>query len=475
MRPAPVEIELGYRAYWLVRLRWIAASSAIWGTFAATAITGLPLDPVPLYLIGAAIALYNSLFLIALRWSETDAADRRLRTARLLTNGQIVVDLAALTLLVHFTGGVETPLPFFFVFHVITASILLSRREAFQQATLACLLYGGLLVAELIGAVPHVHVLGPAGYHPARDGQFVLISLLAFASTLYLSAYLATSIVIQLRRRERENLDLTARIEEKAVELESAYRNLSELAAIKSRDLSEVSRQVRVPLAWMQGTLRGLLDGGTGHLTAPQRESVARVESRIEGLLALASDLLVLSRASDARAFRERKPVDLSAVAATALAGQSKSAEESNVRLTLEECPSGAMVLGEREALGQMVSHLTSNAIGYTLAGGRVDVSVQCLGDVVRLRITDTGIGIPSADIPRIFDEFFRAENARRFREGGAGLGLSIARGVAERHGGRIEVESELGAGTTVTVLLPASREGPAAGSAEQERAPMQG
>lgn len=113
-------------------------------------------------------------------------------------------------------------------------------------------------------------------------------------------------------------------------------------------------------------------------------------------------------------------------------------------------------VKGNVEDLGLLVRNLISNAVRFTPDGGQVHVSLAVSGGEVRLRVRDTGAGISSNDLPRIFERFYRTDQARARDTGGTGLGLAIARGVAEAHGGSISVESELGAGSTFTVTLPA-------------------
>jgi two-component system phosphate regulon sensor histidine kinase PhoR len=120
---------------------------------------------------------------------------------------------------------------------------------------------------------------------------------------------------------------------------------------------------------------------------------------------------------------------------------------------------------GDREGLLQLVGNLVGNALHYTPRGGRVTVSLARAGERARLQVEDSGIGIPAADLPRIFDEFFRASNARERRTDGTGLGLAIVNAVAVQHGGSVQVESEVGRGTRFTVELPlagAGVQGPA-------------
>ena len=108
----------------------------------------------------------------------------------------------------------------------------------------------------------------------------------------------------------------------------------------------------------------------------------------------------------------------------------------------------------------QLIGNLVSNAIRYTPRGGRVTIRVRKTGEKLRIEVADTGIGIPSADLERVFDEFYRSANAREHTGDGTGLGLSIVKAVAEQHGGAVSVASAVGQGTTFTVELPAKEEG---------------
>lgn len=451
---SPVDLELTQRTYWLIQLRWIAASAVIYGAFVFTYIFNLRIAALPLYLIGGAIAVYNSLFIILLKWSEVNRGREHVNRARLTTHAQIVVDLFFLTLLIHYTGGIENPLSFFFVFHVIISSILLSRRETFLQVTVGNFFYGTLVLGEFTRLLPHVYLFGPALPDHSRDPLFVTTVLLAFSSTLYLAAYMATSITSRLRQREREIIELTGELEDKAEELQAACERLTELEQIKSAHLGSVSGQIKEPLSALQSYLSMLLDGVSGELQPNQREMVAKAARRAQNAQHIVSDLAVLSRAAEVKRFLGRKPVRLVLVIARVLSAQDPRITAKSLVLSssIGEVPP---VLGDPEALEQMVANLVSNAITYTLNGGKIHVVLDSIGEMVRLRVSDTGIGIPTTDHERIFNEFFRSENARRFNESGTGLGLTISRSVAESHGGRIGVESQVGVGTTFTVLLP--------------------
>lgn len=120
-----------------------------------------------------------------------------------------------------------------------------------------------------------------------------------------------------------------------------------------------------------------------------------------------------------------------------------------------------AWVMGDRDRIEQVIINITTNAVRYTAKGGSVEMSVSLEGEEVLIAVADTGIGIPKEDIPRIFDRFYRVDKARSRALGGTGLGLSIAFEIVHRHDGHIEIQSEVGKGTTMTVHLPCLPEKP--------------
>src|SRR5205085_1621361 len=133
------------------------------------------------------------------------------------------------------------------------------------------------------------------------------------------------------------------------------------------------------------------------------------------------------------------------------------SAEEAGLTLELEIAPT-ERVRGSARDLSLLVRNLVDNAIRWTRPGGSVRISVASEDGETRLEVADSGTGIPSRDLSRIFERFYRVDRARSRDKGGTGLGLSIVRHVAENHGGSVSVESELGRGTTFEVRLPAVR-----------------
>ncbi|MEE9591839.1 MAG: ATP-binding protein, partial [Thermodesulfobacteriota bacterium] len=115
-------------------------------------------------------------------------------------------------------------------------------------------------------------------------------------------------------------------------------------------------------------------------------------------------------------------------------------------------------IFGDTVALGQLIFNLIDNALKYTQIGGSVELSLDTDGESAIIKVADTGVGVSKEDMPYILDRFYRVDKARTRGAGGAGLGLSICKGIVDAHGGRIEVESELGKGSTFIVYLPLAR-----------------
>jgi two-component system, OmpR family, sensor histidine kinase SenX3 len=180
----------------------------------------------------------------------------------------------------------------------------------------------------------------------------------------------------------------------------------------------------------------------------------AQLEREALRLSRIVSDLLDLSRLETGSTLDEE--VALEAILRDEVERFETSAREAGVELAIDGA-SVPRVHGSVRDLALMVRNLVDNAIRYTRPGGRVEVAMTREDRDVVLTVSDNGLGIPSRELPRIFERFYRVDRARSRETGGTGLGLSIVKHVAENHGGSVEVESELGRGSTFRVRLPAS------------------
>ncbi|HEY4689347.1 MAG TPA: ATP-binding protein [Anaerolineae bacterium] len=226
---------------------------------------------------------------------------------------------------------------------------------------------------------------------------------------------------------------------------------LKELDRVKSEFISIVSHDLRTPLTTIRGYVELL--ARVGPLNEMQQDFVRRIERGTSNIVDLITDLLDVNRI-EAGLDWEMESVDVSRVVTEAV--ESMQAELDAQQHTLVvDAPPLSPIWGNGRRLAQVVTNLISNAIKYTPGTGRIEVRLQDDGNFVLLTVRDSGIGIAPDDQPRIFDKFYRVESDATEAIVGTGLGLSIVKTIVERHKGRVWVDSELGRGSTFTVLLP--------------------
>jgi signal transduction histidine kinase len=302
---------------------------------------------------------------------------------------------------------------------------------------------------------------------PQRHLRDALIATVAAGAGL--AAVLALAAAVAVSRRITQPLvtltaaaqavghgDRTARVgeipapgefRELAVAFDSMADSLAQQDAARRALVADVAHELRTPLTILRGTLEGMADGVVTTTPAQllsTRDDVLRLQRIVE-------DLETLAAADAAGLGLETAPVDLASIAAgnaTALKQQFLAAE-----VSLETKLEPAMVTGDSARLHQVVANLLTNALKFTPAGGRVEVSVHPEGDQAVLEVTDTGIGIPEEEVPRVFDRFWRGAQAQSVA--GSGIGLTVVAELVQAHGGTTAVESESGRGSRFSVTLP--------------------
>ncbi len=222
--------------------------------------------------------------------------------------------------------------------------------------------------------------------------------------------------------------------------------------------VANVSHELRTPLAAIRGYAETLLEGALDDANH-NRKFVEVILSHAIRLNNIASDLLVLSELdSDAPVSAAVEPVSVKDVLESVVRTFEPAAKSRQVRLT-QTLPDECLIEGHRFRLEQVVTNLVDNAIKFSRPDGEVHVAcVESEDGMVSIAVSDTGIGIPSRDLNRIFERFYRVDQARSRPAGGTGLGLPIVREIVNRMGGRVQVESQLGRGSTFTITLPALR-----------------
>jgi two-component system phosphate regulon sensor histidine kinase PhoR len=220
------------------------------------------------------------------------------------------------------------------------------------------------------------------------------------------------------------------------------------------RDLTaNVSHELRTPLTSIKGFTETLLAGALSD-EETSRRFLTIIDAEATRLMTLVDDLMALSRLESRAVPMALRPVRLDALLAEAAGTLRPQAAQHGVALRMPSVPE-TTVTGDADRLIQVFSNLIDNAIKFTPEGGWVEVSLRDDGTDAVASVSDSGLGIPPDDLPRVFDRFYRVERSRSREAGGTGLGLAIAKHIVESHGGRITVTSRPGHGSTFTVALP--------------------
>ena len=235
---------------------------------------------------------------------------------------------------------------------------------------------------------------------------------------------------------------------------------LRRLEHVRTEFVANVSHELRTPLTAIQGYLETLLGGALDEPEHARRflEIAFRHTERLGRLL---NDLTDLSNIELGKVSLRLAATPLAPVVDSVLAIIAAKAREGGVTLAAA-VPAGLSGAADHDRLAQILINLVDNAVKYTPTGGAVTVRARPLGDHVEIAVSDTGVGIPRADLPRITERFYRVDKARSRELGGTGLGLAIVKHLVLAHGGDLAIESEEGQGTTVRVTLPVAGDGPA-------------
>ncbi len=605
-----VEAELVASIGWLIRIRWIAGVCVLLATWGIETIFRLGAPYTALYLTGAAILLYNAFFYLQnRRLVDRDASSSEYMQ---LAKWQVGMDWVAMTLLIHFSGGIESPVILFFFFHIIIASIFFPPRTAYTFALLAVGLLSAIALLEYTGVLPHESINGLLDVPFYRNGLYVISMLIFFSGTALVAAYLTSTIHERLRQREEQIVRLTKSLQKASTQLQTlnegarvvgstldlpqvldrlvkstaeamgvhacsirlldktghkldpvavyglsrayldkgpvdleanplarevlsgkivnisdalsspllqypeearqegiqsmlsaplvgkigplgilrayaveparftpddeaflaaiaaqgsiaienalAYQAVEQLDMVKSQFIRTVTHELRSPVSVTRSLLRNIVAGYAGQVTEQQLDILSRASRRVDFLQKLIDDLLDLAEGkTEIRLHEQYEPIPLEQVIQQVIKRYEVPAQEKNITIHWNDGTAGSetLVLATPEGLDRIFNNLVSNAIKYTPAGGGVKILLSSKGNEAQVIVEDTGIGIPEEAMGRLFEEFYRAPNAKALEREGTGLGLTIVKDLVERFGGRISLQSTVDIGTQFTIILP--------------------
>ncbi|MBC8551064.1 MAG: HAMP domain-containing histidine kinase [Candidatus Brocadiales bacterium] len=441
---SPLEKELIESLLRFINLRWIIVVGICITSIFARLVLKISLPLTPILFITFCILIFNVVCIYF---------QKNVKSYESFANLQISVDWIALVFLVHYTGGTESPVIFYFIFHVIIAAILLSKKDCYLQTGFAALLIISLSILEYFSIIHHVHIqeLFP---NPVYDNGIYLLSIIFFSITsLYISAYLATSVNSRLRKRENEILTLKN-------DIADAYNKLEAIDREKSEFTYKVTHELRSPLSAIQSLLKSIEEGYAGDISQKAMDLITRSEKRTSFLLTLVNDLLDLVSGKIGKPKEgDTKSIDINVAVKNTLHLMQEKTKAKNLKIIIKATPEPSYLKIVPDDLDIILTNLIDNSVKYTEQGGTISINSIITNKEIKLEMADTGIGIIKEDLNKIFNEFYRSKNAKAVELRGTGLGLSIVKNLIKQYRGSIDVMSEIGKGTTVTISFPADME----------------
>ncbi|HHY09005.1 MAG TPA: HAMP domain-containing histidine kinase [Firmicutes bacterium] len=331
------------------------------------------------------------------------------------------------------------------------------RRQTTEEITLPG---GEEAVINITPLLSAEALVDEAAFRTAVNKSIFLAALLSLGAALAVSAFFSWGLTRPLNQlltvvRRVGQGDLEQKVEIKGSdeisflgrEFNEMARNLRKMEEFRIKLTNDLAHELRTPLAGIQAYVEAMHDG----VLKPTPQNFGLVREEIERLNLLLTDLQKLAQAE--KAVQRKDKVDLTEVTAKLLASLRILAEEKGINLKfIQSAP--LYTLGDGRLLKTALQNVLVNAIKYTPAGGTVTVSLKAADKWVSVQISDTGIGIEAQELPLIFERFYRTDLSRSRKTGGTGIGLAITSQIVKAHGGEIDVQSEVGVGSTFTVRL---------------------
>jgi two-component system sensor histidine kinase RegB len=425
-----VEDAAAVRLRWILRLRWAGLLSQVLVVLmSASLLTGAS-SALAVVIGGAVTNLLVQLLLVRGRLTP--------RQAERAVAGSIAVDVILLTLLLGLSGGPLNPFTFFYVVHVTTATVALSMAVAAGIGVLAALAYGVLFLPGVFDAETHMHLMHGPSFMLHVRGMWI-----AFAVTAAFIVVFVSNLRRTLALRDARLADI-ARLQERAQRL----AGLATLAGGAAHELSTPLSTIALVADELEAALAR--PGGDDDIGDDVRLIQAEVRRCKEVLARLAAD-------GGAPGGEQVVTVPLSAIVSDMVRGLERVRVETEVDITLGPGPGAQAVVVQPRALSSALRGLVKNAL--QAGPGEVVVAVDRHGDPAspRIRVVDRGAGIEPAVLARVGEPFFTTREPGE----GMGLGVFLAATVVEQCGGRLQLDSRPGDGTTVTITLPTCTQGP--------------
>ncbi|MCE1164196.1 MAG: HAMP domain-containing histidine kinase [Bacteroidetes bacterium] len=359
---------------------------------------------------------------------------------------QIVIDLLVIALMSYYSGGIESPFYFFFVFHMIIGSMILPGAVVYTLSGVSVFYIAFISVLEMLDVIQH-HPFGNMLAVPLYDNvRFLIVFVTAYGIMIFVSVFLANNITSAHYRRSQE--------------LKMTLDKLSQAEKMKMKYTMGVVHEIKTPIVAVQSNLDIILGGYTGEVSKSARDRVYRARARSDEAINIINDVLNISKLKLLENLK-KDDIDIVELLNTMYKKRGVQAKTAGVELRISDLRKEPKpVMADRGLFELALSNLIGNAIKYNTLGGIVETIIEERDNDTFVTVADNGIGIPDEDKDKMFREFYRSSNAKKSGVEGTGLGLSVVKEIIEHHGGSIwfkspsRLQSEGRRGTEFTILI---------------------
>jgi signal transduction histidine kinase len=434
------------RNLWFIKLRYGAVIMLFFLLFTSEFFLNVTFSAVQkeiFIFITFCILSYNLILQYSRRFAKNDHVKFNPLHLSLI---QMVLDLYALTLLVYYTGTIESPLYMLFIFHMIIGSLVLPGKIMYSTAVTTIIIFTALTFGEYYNLISHHAIKGLLSAPVYNDIKYVTAFVSIFTFVMAMSVILANRIAKQLYKMEQD--------------LFESYDKLKTSEEEKQKYIMAVVHEIKSPIAALHSYLDLILEKYLGPLNDKVEDKLKRARVRSDEAIKLIENVLKISKI---RLMDEinKEEVDIKELICSTISKQVSIINSKKIHVSVNDNRNiKKKWFGDNLLLDLAFSNLIGNAIKYVNTEGIVHINISGDENKLVVAVCDNGIGIPDKDRKNIFNDFFRASNIRKDFEG-TGLGLSFVKHIVEGHGGQIDVESpsELGddqnPGCCFTISLP--------------------
>jgi signal transduction histidine kinase len=427
-------------ARWFIRIRWVALFILVISNFSVSHIFNVSVREGPIYILACVLLALNLIHTFILKQVTKSGKTEVIAKIKLDIDFQILTDLILLTLIIHYSGGIENPLILFYFFHMIIASSIFSTLKSYLYASLASLLVAGLVLLECYSYIPHYHMEGFVDHDLYKNIFYIFGAGFVFVCTAFLIVGLSHMIIYRSIKSEEAFAKTN-------IELENKDK-------VKNEYVLRVTHDIKGHVAAILACIEVIRSKTAGPLNEVQEEFANRTYDRAELLSDFIKNLLNLTKKRLQRD-NEFEEFSITELIDKVVQPVKMLAKERSIEFNTYVDKSIPAMTGNPFTLEELYSNLLMNAVKYTPPNGHISLTVKNRHNHILTEISDSGIGIPTEELPKVFDEFYRATNVPKDIKTGSGLGLSIARQIVENHKGRIWVNSEPGVWTKFSIILP--------------------